>query len=140
MKKYFLSSILLILVCTSLKAQIVVGGDSLILDYGNPQRFEVGGVVISGTQFLDEAVLINISGLSIGDSIEVPGEKTSAAIENLWKQGLFSDIKLIATHTQDKKIFFEIKLQERPRLSTFTFTGVSKSEADKIREKNKYRR
>ena len=32
-------------------------------------------------------------------------------------------------------IFLELKLQERPRLSKFSFKGVSKSEADKIREK-----
>ena len=112
-----------------------MGGDSLIIDYGNPQQYEVGGIVTSGTQFLDEAVLINISGISVGDSIDVPGEKISKAIENLWKQGLFSDIKIVATHAFGKKIFLEIRLQERPRLSTFKFTGVSKSEADKIREK-----
>ena len=133
-KHLFIIAILFLSV-SSLKAQVQLGNDSMIIDYGNPRQYEVGGVVISGTQFLDEAVLINISGLSVGDSIDVPGEKISKAIENLWKQGLFSDIKIIATHSQGKKIFFEIRLQERPRLSTFNFTGVSKSEADKIREK-----
>ena len=135
MSKHFFLVAFLFLSVFSLQAQVKMGGDSLIIDYGNPQQYEVGGIVTSGTQFLDEAVLINISGISVGDSIDVPGEKISKAIENLWKQGLFSDIKIVATHTFGKKIFLEIRLQERPRLSTFKFTGVSKSEADKIREK-----
>ena len=135
MSKHFFIVIFLFLSVFTLQAQIKMGGDSLIIDYGNPQQYEVGGIVTSGTQFLDEAVLINISGISVGDSIDVPGEKISKAIENLWKQGLFSDIKIVATHSFGKKIFLEIRLQERPRLSTFKFTGVSKSEADKIREK-----
>lgn len=133
-KKLFIITILF-LNFISLKAQIQLGGDSILIDYANPKQYEIGGVVTSGTKFLDEAVLINISGLTVGDSLDVPGEKISKAIENLWKQGLFSDIKIIATHVQGMKIFFEIQLLERPRLSTFSFTGVSKSEADKIREK-----
>ena len=119
----------------SLKAQIQIGGDSLIIDYANPGQYEIGGVVISGTKYLDETVLINISGFTVGDTIDVPGDKIAKAIENLWKQGLFSDVKIVASQTIGKKIFFEIRLQERPRLSTYNFKGVSKSEADKIREK-----
>jgi outer membrane protein insertion porin family len=119
----------------SASAQIQLGGDSIVIDYGNPQQYEIGGVKTTGTQFLDEAVLINISGLTTGDTIDIPSDKISRAIENLWKQGLFSDIKIIASKKIGNKIFLEINLQERPRLSTFNFTGVSKSEADKIREK-----
>ncbi len=133
--KRFLLFLLILASSTSLKAQIQVGNDSLSIDYGNPQSYEIGGVVIVGTKFLDEAVLINISGLSVGDTIDVPGDKISKAIENLWKQGLFTDVKIIASRVFGKRIFFEIRLLERPRLSTFNFKGVSKSEADKIREK-----
>ena len=83
----------------------------------------------------DEAVLISISNLPVGDSIQVPGERISQAIQNLWKQGLFADIRVYVTRTQGSLIFLELRLQERPRLSKFSFKGVSKSEADKIREK-----
>ncbi len=133
-KKIFFAFLLLTL-SGSLKAQIKVGGDSLSLDYANPKEYEIGGVTVSGTQFLDENVLINLTGLIVGDTIQVPGEKISKAIENLWKQGLFSDVKIVANRVQGKLIFLELKIQERPRLSKFTFKGVSKSEADKIREK-----
>ncbi len=134
MKRIILSIVLLV-ACISSFAQIQLGGDSLIIDFGNPTEYVIGGVVVTGTKYLDEAVLISISGLQVGDTIEVPGDKTSKAVSNLWKQGLFSDIKLIASRTQGKLIFFELNLNERPRLSKFSFKGVSKSEADKIREK-----
>lgn len=140
MNKSILFFFLLLFAVLSLRAQVQIGGDSLLLDYGNPKEYAIGGVVVTGTQYLDEGVLINLSGLVVGDTIEVPGEKISKAITSLWKQGLFSDVKIIASRTQGKLIFFELRLQERPRLSKFTFKGVSKSEADKIREKIKLER
>ncbi|NOZ47253.1 MAG: BamA/TamA family outer membrane protein, partial [Chlorobi bacterium] len=42
-----------------------------------------------------------------------------------------------ATKIIGDKIFFDIYLLERPRLSGFSFTGVSKSEADDLREEIK---
>ena len=84
--------------------------------------------------------MISISGLTVGDSLEIPSEKTSEAIKNLWKQGLFSDIQIYVTRVQGQTIFLELRLTERPRLSTFKFNNVSKSDADKIREKIKLER
>jgi outer membrane protein insertion porin family len=116
-------------------AQVKLGGDSLLFDYQQPKQYVIGGVTVIGPRFLDESVLINISGLVVGDSIDIPGEKISKAIQSLWKQGLFSDVKIAVNRVQENRIFLELQLQERPRLSKFTFKGVSKSEAEKIREK-----
>jgi len=105
------------------------------LDYTKPAGYVIGGITVTGTKFLDQHVLINLSGLVIGDSIDVPGEKISDAIKNLWKQGLFADARIAVSQVKGNQIFLEIQLSERPRLSKFSFKGVSKSEADKIREK-----
>jgi outer membrane protein insertion porin family len=129
-----------VLLSNPVLAQIQIGGDSLSIDYGRPKDFEIGGVLVTGTQFLDPGVLINISGLTVGDTIAIPGDDISSAIRNLWKQGLFSDIKVIASRVQGRTIFLELRLTERPRLSKFSFKGVSKSEADKIRESIKLER
>src|SRR5205085_8654317 len=116
--------------------QVQIGGDSVIFSYDVPQQYVIGGVVVSGTRYLDEQVLINLSGLVIGDTIEIPGEKISKAIQTLWKQGLFSDVKIKIVRIQDGRAFLDLELSEKPRLSKFTFSkGVTKSEADKIREK-----
>src|SRR5947208_2211394 len=117
MRKIFFSFLVLILGVTGLKGQVKLGGDSIVFDYANPKEYQLGGIVVSGTQFLDENVLINLSGLVRDDTIEIPGEKISKAVSNLWKQGLFSDVKIVATKIQGKVIFLEFRLMERPRLS-----------------------
>jgi hypothetical protein len=90
------------------------------LDYTKPASYVIGGITVTGTKFLDQHVLINLSGLVVGDSIEVPGEKISSAIRNLWKQGLFADASIAVSQLKGDQIFLEIQLSERPRLSKFS--------------------
>jgi outer membrane protein insertion porin family len=116
-------------------AQTIINGNEDLIDYSNPKEYELGGITISGVQYLDESVLITLTGLTVGEKYKIPGDKLSTSIENLWKQGLLSDIKIYATKIIDNKIFLEFKIKELPRLSKFTFEGVNKSEADKLREK-----
>jgi len=112
-----------------------IGDEEINIDFGNPKEYELGGVKVSGVRFLDEGVLITLTGLSVGDRYRIPGERISMAVENLWKQGLLSDIKVVATRITGDRIFLEFQVVERPRLSKFAFTGISKNEADKLREK-----
>jgi outer membrane protein insertion porin family len=121
-------------------SQIILTDDLSGIDYVSPQKYEIGGITVSGVQYLDNNVLISLSGLTVGDTIKVPGEKITKAVENLWKQGLFEDIKISASKIQGTLIFLDIYLKERPRLSKFSFLGVKKSEADKLRENLKLTR
>lgn len=118
----------------------VSSSSTLQIDYSNPRDYEIGGITVSGVKYYEPTVIIHLSGLKVGDKITVPGENISHAIEKLWKQGLFSDIKIYATQIVGSTIFLDIELKERPRLSKFSFTGVSKSEADDLREKIKLMR
>ncbi|HNR19361.1 MAG TPA: outer membrane protein assembly factor BamA [Bacteroidia bacterium] len=119
---------------TSLFAQIQLGNDSLLIDYSNPTEYEIAGITVTGIRFLDESALKTLSGLKVGDKVKIPGDKMQKAIENLWKQGILTDVKIVANRIEGKLIFIELKLQERPRLSKFAFNGVRKGEADKLRE------
>ncbi|MCL2041906.1 MAG: BamA/TamA family outer membrane protein [Bacteroidales bacterium] len=109
-------------------------GDVLTLNYNTPKTYEIGGITVSGVQYLDRNVLIMISGLAVGDQIAIPGDNITKAINKLWDQNLFEDVKIYATNVQDNKIFLDIYLQERPRLSKFKITGLKKSEVDNIRD------
>ncbi len=100
-----------------------------------PKEYEIGGIVVSGADHLDPAVLTLLSGLTVGDKVQVPGEKFSTAIENLWKQGLFEDVRIVASKVQGDFIFLNVIVVERPRLSKYSLKGMTKSEADDIREK-----
>lgn len=118
-------------------AQITIGGDSIKLDYGTPKEYEIGGITVTGAQYYDKGIIVMLTGLAVGDKIDVPGEKLSTAIENLWKQGLFGDIQILAQKVEGNKIFLEIKIEERPRLSQYSFRGIKKADQDKIRDKLK---
>lgn len=107
----------------------------LDINYTNPQEYEIGGIKVEGTEFLDKKVLISISGLRVGDKITIPGEDISKAIKNLWQQKLFTDISIDIENTIGKTIFLTITLKELPRLSRYTIRGVKKGDVDDLRKK-----
>ena len=118
-------------------SQINIGNDLSELNSSTPKEYEIGGITVTGVQFLDNNMLILISGLSVGQKIMIPGDQIPSAIDNLWEQGLFENIKISATKISGKTIFLDIFLKERPHLSKFTIKGIRKGEADKVREEIK---
>ena len=103
--------------------------------YASPGRYTIADIEISGIRYLDRTVLVQLSGLQVGQTIDVPGDAITNAIKKLWQQGLFSDVRITASKVVDDDIWLDIYLQERPRLSDVNFHGVSKSERDDITEK-----
>ncbi len=103
--------------------------------YSSPGKYTIADIEISGIRYLDKTVLIQLSGLQVGQTIVVPGETITNAIKKLWQQGLFSDVRISASKIVDDDIWLDIYLQERPRLADVNFHGVSKSERDDITEK-----
>jgi outer membrane protein insertion porin family len=106
-----------------------------VINYSSPSEYVIGGITVSGVRFLDPDILVSLSGLKVGDRITIPGDQIANAIHNLWNQGLFTNVEIRITQTIGSRIFLDIALQERPRLSKFAIKGVKKSEADDIREK-----
>ncbi len=107
--------------------------------YNNPEEYTLKGITVSGIKFLDTNVITSISGLYLGDKISIPGETITNAINKLWDQGLFSDIKITATRIEGEDIYLDIFLQELPRISAIEFSGIKKSEEKDLRELIKLR-
>ena len=118
-----------------LQAQIQIGSDLSAFDYSKPKEYEIGGITVDGVKYLDQNVLIMLSGLSVGQKVKIPGDPITDAIRKLWDQGLFEDVAIYATEIAGNLVFLEIKLKERPRVSRFSFEGLRKGEADDIRTK-----
>ena len=116
-------------------AQIQVGNDLSEIDYSLPREYEIGGITVTGVQYVDPAVVVMLSGLRVGMTVKVPGDKITQAIKNLWDQGLFEDIEITQTQRVGGKIFLNIDMKERPRISKYSFKGVKKSEAEELRKK-----
>ncbi len=100
------------------------------------KEFTIAGIKITGTKYLDEALLTSISGITVGDKVVIPGgDNFSKAIINLWKQNLFSNIAIYITKLSGNDIYIEINVTEKPRLTNFYFKGASKSESDDLQTK-----
>jgi len=102
---------------------------------GMPHKYEIADIKVTGIENLDPNILVNLSGLRIGQVIAIPGDEITEAIKRYWKHGLFSDVKILADKIDGKKIYLEIQLKERPRLSEINFLGLKKSELETVSEK-----
>ncbi len=133
-KKLLLMVMTLCLAFTAAQAQVVVGNEGYDLDYLTPKTYEIAGIDFEGAENFDTRVVALVAGLQVGDNIQLPGDKVSAAVENLWKQGMFEDVQIKVTRIQGRMVFLKICLVERPRMEKFKFHGVKKGEADKLKE------
>lgn len=109
--------------------------DTEVFSYINPKDYVIGEIRVSGTQYLDNDVLITISKLQKGQHLEVPSEATSNVVKNLMGQGLFDDVQLWADRIEGETIYLEIRVQERPRLTRIDLNGLSKSQTEEIRKR-----
>ena len=133
----FLLTVLIMFCGIGSYAQIILDGaeqnSTPELDYGNPKTYEVGGITSSGNAYFDPRMI----NFYVGDRIEVPGDKITSSIKRLWNTGLFEEIDISISSIAGDKIFFDVYLMERSRLSAFGFTGARRNEENEIREKLK---
>lgn len=105
------------------------------LDYSMPKKYKIKAISVTGNEGVDKSIVIAYSGLSVGSEIFIPGDEISKAVLNLWKQKLFSDVRIVIEKVEEESVELGIELKTRPRLSRYSITGLTKSETDKIREK-----
>lgn len=110
------------------------GNSETSINYSSPREYEIANIEVSGIEFLDNNALISLSGLRVGDKVKIPGDNISSAIDKLWKQGIIGDISIVASKIEGDKIWLEIKLTERPRLTNYEFDGVSKSQISELKD------
>lgn len=106
-----------------------------IFDFTTQEDYVVAGVSVSGIRFLDTNALIGLSGLRRGEAITIPGEILKTAVQKLWQQGLFSDVRISITKVVSDSVYLDIFLQERPRISSVKYIGLKKSEQDDLVKK-----
>ncbi len=96
------------------------------------RKYEIADIKVTGVKNYEDFVLIGFSGLSVGDKVEIPGEDITAAVKRFWKHGLFSDVKILATKMTEDKVWLEIQLKQRPKISEIKYTGIKKGEREDL--------
>lgn len=101
----------------------------------NSSSYTLGGLTVLGADFTDAQAIKLFSALQIGQEITIPGEAITRAIRNLWAQDLFSDIAVELAEVRDNRAYIVIRVDELPRLTRYTFQGVSRSEQETLKGK-----
>ena len=154
MNRFSIIILLAFLLALPLRAQVdsvsVAGGDTTrmsvvdsvenaplpIIEYTLQRKtYEIADIRVTGADSYEDFVLIGFSGLAVGDKIEVPGDQITKSLKRFWKQGLFSDIKFKATKIEGDKIWLEIALKQRPRVSEIVYNGLKKTEQEDLEVK-----
>ena len=107
----------------------------VILYSATPKKYEIGGIKVEGVKNYEDYVLIGLSGLSVGQTITVPGDEITNAVKRYWRHGLFSDVRIEAEKIVDNKVFLKIILSQRPRIADIRYQGIKKSERKDLEEK-----
>lgn len=105
------------------------------VDFLSPRKYRIGPIQIEGANFFDPNGIKLISELREGDEITIPGDDISKAIRKIWDQGLFSNVEIFQTRIDGATVHLMIKVVELPGLGGHRYSGVSKGEQDKIKEK-----
>ena len=103
---------------------------------GTPRTLTLAGLNVSGAEGYEDYMLTGISGLTIGQTITLPGNEITEAVKHYWKYGLFSDVSISADSiVGGDKVYLHIFLRLRPRVSTINYIGLKKSERTDMEEK-----
>ncbi|MER3497520.1 MAG: outer membrane protein assembly factor, partial [Chitinophagaceae bacterium] len=101
-----------------------------------PKEYTIAGINLTGVRYLDTSIVLSIANVQVGDKVMIPGgDLFSKAIQNLWRQKLFSDIQIYITKVEGDNIWIEFVLAERPRLGNFRFEGIKKSDKEELQSK-----
>ena len=129
-----LTTLALALAPMSLAAQ---EGGGVEVDYSHPVKYKVGGITVEGNTFYSDQQIISLTGLRPGMEVTVPGEELSNIVDRLWLQRYFEDVALTVDSLSmaGDSAWFCLRIKERPRVSRWTFSGVSSSERKDIQER-----
>ena len=107
------------------------------VDYSHPVKYKVGGIKVEGNTFYSDQQIISLTGIQPGMEVTVPGEALSNVVERLWLQRYFEDVSLTvdSLNVAGDSAWFSIRIKERPRVSRWSFTGVTSGERKGIQER-----
>ena len=103
--------------------------------YATPRRVVIQDVTVSGVEYIDPRVLLQIVGLRKGDTISLPGNEITAAVKKLYSQSLFSNVSINLAHQESDYVILDIHVEEQPRISRIEYVGVKRGARKDLGEK-----
>ena len=116
-------------------AQTTGDEEPVVLYSATPKKYEIADIKVVGADNYEDYVIINLSGLSKGQTISIPGDEITQACKRYWRHGLFSDVSITLDKVEGDKAWLTIRVVMRPRVSELNFHGVKKSEREDLEAK-----
>lgn len=132
-----------VLMCSAvLLSRAQGGGAAYDVDYNRPKKFILGGVRTEGNTYLGREQILQLSGLREGMDITIPGDQASAIVNRLWQQRYFQNVSIEVDSLSSARdsVWLCIKIEERPRVSQWTYSGIRSGEKKEIEERTGLRR
>ncbi len=102
---------------------------------GTPRTCEIAGIAVEGVEGYEDYVLTGLSGLTIGQQVEIPGTQITEAVKRYWRNGLFSKVSITADSIVGNKLYLCIHLGMRPRITAINYHGIKKAEREDMEAK-----
>ncbi len=102
---------------------------------GMPKKYEIAGIKVTGVDNYEDYIVIGYSGLTVGQVVEIPGDEITSAAKRIWRQGLFSKVKINVEKVYDNKAWLELELRQQPRISQINYIGMKKGEREDLQER-----
>lgn len=117
-------------------------GGAVEIDYNNPRTYIVGGIKVEGNRAFGDKQILQQSGLRPGMEVTIPGDDISSIVKRLWMQRYFQDVAVYVDSLNASKdtVFLKLAIQERPRVSRWTFSGVKSGEKKDLQERLNFKR
>ncbi|MBR7005136.1 MAG: outer membrane protein assembly factor BamA [Bacteroidales bacterium] len=127
---------------TAFGQEVETVSEPVEIDYDQPQTYIVGGVLVDGNTHFAAQQIISLTGLQKGMKLTVPSDDITSILQRLWGQRYFEDVAMEIDHLSEAgdSAWFKIVIKERPRVSSWLFSGVKKSEEKDLRERLGLRR
>lgn len=102
---------------------------------GTPRKYTIADIQVTGIPQMDQKMLQNLSGLKVGQVVQIPGDEMTQAVKRYLNHGLFSDAKIYVNKIDGNDAYIEVALKERPRLTRVDFHGIKRSDIKDVSSK-----
>ncbi len=112
------------------------------VDYMRPKKYIIGGVSVDGNNFYSDNQIIQVTGLTRGLEVTIPGDDLTGVLRRLWLQRLFEDVSVEIDHLSEARdsVYILLRVKERPRISRWTVSGVKTAEKKELEDRLNIRR
>lgn len=108
---------------------------SVEINYAVPQNYRIADISLTGGEGYDETILLSLSGLNVGDEIDIPGIAISDAVRRFMRSGYFQNATISISKVVGREVWLKIDLLQRPRVSNVEYKGIKQSEKKELEER-----